>query len=81
VILASRNNLVSHSAGVIKTQSRELALDKRLNPGVLILKINRMNNEANDADVNGEDFDVGLPETERQELMRLRNERAQRILE
>jgi len=77
VILASRNDLVSHSAGVIKTQSRESALDKRLNPGVLILKINRMNNKANDADNNGEDFDVGLPETERQELMHLRRERAQ----
>jgi len=81
VISASRNNLALHSAGVTKTQSRESALDKRLNPGVLILKINRMNNEANDADDNGEDFDVGLPETERQELMRLRRERAQRILE
>jgi len=80
VILASRNNLVSHSAGVIKTQSRESALDKRLTPGVLILKINRMNNEANDANDNDEGFDVGLPETERQELMRLRRERAQEIL-
>jgi len=87
VTLASRNNLVSHSAGVIKTQSRESALDKRLNPGVLILKINRMNNEANGANDNGEDFDVGLPETERQELMRLqrilelRQEREQLLLE
>jgi len=90
VILASRINLVSHSAGVIKTHSRESALDERLNPGVLILKINRMNNddEANDANDNGEDFNVGrpemerrLPETERQELERLRRERAQQILE
>jgi len=41
-----------------------------------------MNNdeEANNANDNGEDFDVGLPETERQELMRLRHERAQQIL-
>jgi len=31
-------------------------------------------NEANDANNNGEDFDVGLPETERQELIRLRRE-------
>jgi len=31
-------------------------------------------NEANDANDNGEDFDVGLPETERQELIRLRRE-------
>jgi len=38
-------------------------------------------NEANDANDNGEDFDVGLPETERQELERLRRERAQQILE
>ena len=92
MISASRTNLVSHSAGVIKTQSRESALDKRLTPGVLILKINRMNNEANDANDNGEDFDVGLPETERQELIhlrcevaieiqRLRQERGQLLLE
>lgn len=82
MILASRNNLVSHSAGVIKTQSRESALDKRLIPGVLTLKINRMNNddEANDANDNGEGFNVDLPETERQELERLRRERAQQIL-
>jgi len=33
-----------------------------------------MNNEANDANDNGEDFDVSLPETERQELIRLRRE-------
>jgi hypothetical protein len=41
-----------------------------------------MNNddEANDANDNGKDFDVGLPETERQELERLRRERAQQIL-
>jgi len=38
-----------------------------------------MNNEANDANDNGEDFDVGLPETERQELMRLRREVALEI--
>ena len=79
MILASRINLVSHSAGVIKTHSRESALDERLNPGVLILKINRMNNddEANDANDNGEELNVGLPEpeTERQELERLRRER------
>jgi len=65
----------------MKTQSRESALDERLIPGVLILKINRMNNddEANDANDNGEDFDVGLPETERQELIRLRREVALEI--
>jgi len=42
-----------------------------------------MNNddEANDANDNGEDFNVGLPETERQELERLRRERARLILE
>jgi len=42
-----------------------------------------MNNddEANNANDNGKDFDVGLPETERQELERLRRERAQQILE
>jgi len=69
---------VLHSAGVIKTQSRESALDERLNPGVLTLKINRVNddNEANDANDNGEERNVGLPETERQELERLRRERA-----
>jgi len=41
-----------------------------------------MNNddEAKDANDNGEDFDIGLPETERQELARLRRERAQEIL-
>jgi len=37
-------------------------------------------NEANDANDNGEDFDVGLPETERQELECLKRERAQQIL-
>jgi len=39
-------------------------------------KINRMNNdnEDNDADDNGEDFCVGVPETERQELLRQRRE-------
>jgi len=39
-----------------------------------MLKINRMNNdnEANDANDNGEELNVGLPETERQELERLR---------
>jgi len=65
----------------MKTQSRESALDERLIPGVLVLKINRMNNddEANDANDNGEDFDVGLPETERQELIRLRREVALEI--
>jgi len=43
-----------------------------------MLKINRMNNdnEANDANDNGEELNVGLPETERQELERLRCERA-----
>jgi len=35
--------------------------------------------EANDANDNGDDFDVGLPETERQELMRLRHEVALEI--
>jgi len=42
-----------------------------------------MNNddEANNANDNGEDFDVGQPETERQELEHLRRERAQQILE
>jgi len=40
-----------------------------------------MNNddEANDANDNGEDFDVGLPETERQELIRRRHEVALEI--
>ena len=33
-------------------------------------------NEANDANDNGEELNVGLPETERQELERLRRERA-----
>jgi len=37
------------------------------------------NNEANDANDNGEEFDVGLPETERQELQRLRREVQQEI--
>jgi len=80
-MLASRINLASHSAGVIKTQSRESALDNRLIPGVLMLKINRMNNdnEANDANDNGKDFDVGLPETEKQELRCLRREMALEI--
>jgi len=46
-----------------------------------MLKINRMNNddEANDANDNGEDFYVGLPETERQELLRQRREVAREI--
>jgi len=72
---------VSHSAGVIKTQSRESALDERLIPGVLILKINRMNNdnEANDANDDGEELYVGLPEPERQELLCQRREVAREI--
>jgi len=67
---------MSHSADVIKTQSRESALDERLIPGVLILKIHRMNNdnEANDANDDGKNFYVGLPETERQALLRQRRE-------
>ena len=46
-----------------------------------MLKINRMNNdnEANDANDNGEELNVGLPETERQELERLRRERAAQV--
>jgi len=36
-------------------------------------------NEANDANDNGEGFDVGLPETESQELIRLRREVALEI--
>jgi len=36
-------------------------------------------NEANDANDNGEELNVGLPETERQELERLRRERAAQI--
>jgi len=36
-------------------------------------------NEANDANNNGGDFDVGLPERERQELIRLRREVALEI--
>jgi len=36
-------------------------------------------NEANDANDDGEDFYVGLPETERQELMRRRREVAHEI--
>jgi len=46
-----------------------------------MLKINRMNddNEANDANDNGEELNVGLPETERQELERLRCERAVQV--
>jgi len=46
-----------------------------------MLKINRMNNgdEGNDANDNGEDFCVDLPETERQELTRLRREVALEI--
>jgi len=36
-------------------------------------------NEANDANDNGEDFDVGLPEMERQELIHLRREVALEI--
>jgi len=49
--------------------------------GVLTSKINRMNNdnEVNDTNDNGEDFDVGLPETERQELTRRRREVALEI--
>jgi len=42
---------------------RELALDKRLIPGVLTLKTDRMNNdnEANEANDNGDELYVGLP--------------------
>jgi len=36
-------------------------------------------NEDNAANDNGEDFYVGLPETERQELLRLRREMVQEI--
>ena len=36
-------------------------------------------NEANDANDNGEDFHVGLPEMERQELLRQRREAAREI--
>jgi len=36
-------------------------------------------NEANDANDNGEELNVGLPETERQELERLRRERAVQV--
>ena len=36
-------------------------------------------NEDNDANDDGEDFYVGLPETERQELMRQRREVAHKI--
>jgi len=36
-------------------------------------------NEDNDANDNGEELNVGLPETERQELERLRRERAVQI--
>ena len=36
-------------------------------------------NEANDANDNGKELDVGLPETERQELLRLRREVQQEI--
>jgi len=44
-------------------------------------KTNRMNNdnEANDANDDHEELDVGLPETERQELQRLRREVQQEI--
>jgi len=37
-------------------------------------------NEANDANNNGEELGVGLPETERQELLRLRREVQQEII-
>jgi len=37
-------------------------------------------NEANDANDDGEELDVGLPETERQELRRLRREVQQEIM-
>jgi len=65
----------------MKTQSRESVLEKRLTPGFLMLKINRMNNdnEANDANDNGEELYVGLPETERQELLCQRREMAHEI--
>jgi len=65
----------------MKTQSRESALDERLNPGVLMLKINRMNNDhkANDANDNGKELHVGLPEAERQELLHQRRETAHEI--
>ena len=53
-------------------QIRVLQLDKRLIPGVLTLKTNRMNNdnETNDANDNDNELHVGLPEMERQELLR-----------
>jgi len=71
-----RNVPIVDAIGVTKTQSRESALDERLIPGVLILKINRMNNdnEANDANEDGEELYVALPEPERQELLRQRCE-------
>jgi len=37
-------------------------------------------NEANDANDNGEEHNVGLPEMERQELQRLRREVQQEIM-
>jgi len=51
-----------------------------------MLKTNRMSNanEANDANDNGDELYVGQPETERQELLRLRREfeqARQRILQ
>jgi len=63
-----------------------MALDKRLIPGVLTLKTNRMNNdnEANGDNDNGNELYVGQPETERQELLRLRRDfeqARQRILQ
>jgi len=66
-----------------------MKLDERLNPGVLTLNINRMNNdnEANDANDDGKELDVNLsalerhlPETERQELLRLRRETQREIV-
>jgi len=47
-----------------------------------MLKINRMNNDnkANDANDDGKELDVGLPERERQELQRLRREAQQEIM-
>jgi len=46
-----------------------------------MLKINRMNNdnEPNDANDNGKEFCAGLPQTERQELLRQRREVQQEI--
>jgi len=76
VSLASDITFMSVFSPCRVTQSRRSASEKRLIPGILTTDANRMNNNngGNDANDNGDGHNAGQPETERQELVRLRRE-------